>query len=129
MEHKQQKILTTLKKRQLLIIGIYRSPVVSIGDLCSAVRETLNSISTQFNVFMGDFSVNWLNDSQSTPLYNFFIRDNAYSQLVTGSSTTDSNTCIDHIFTTLPQEQVNSQILETCFSNHNAVWALLNWFN
>ena len=95
MEHKQQKILITLKKRQLLIIGIYRSPVVSIGDLCSAVRETLNSISTQFNVFMGDFSVNWLNDSQSTPLYNFFIRDNAYSQLVTGS-TTDSNTCIDH---------------------------------
>ena len=128
MEHKQQKILITLKKRQLLIIGIYRSPVVSIGDLCSAVRETLNSISTQFNVFMGDFSVKWLNDSQSTPLYNFFIRDNTYSQLVTGS-TTDSNTCIDHIFTTLPQEQVNSQILKTYFSNYNAVWALLNWFN
>ena len=120
MEHKQQKILITLKKRQLLIIGIYRSPVVSIGDLCSVVRETLNSILTQFNVFMGDFSVNWLNDSQSTPLYNFFIRDNAYSQLVTGS-TTDSNTCIDHIFTTLPQEQVNSQILKTYFSNYNAV--------
>ena len=120
MEHKQQKILITLKKRQLLIIGIYRSPVVSIGDLCSAVRETLNSISTQFNVFMGDFSVKWLNDSQSTPLYNFFIRDNTYSQLVTGS-TTDSNTCIDHIFTTLPQEQVNSQILKTYFSNYNAV--------
>ena len=102
----------------MLIIGIYRSPAV--GDLCSAVRETLNSISTQFNVFMGDFSVNWLNDSQSTPLYNFFIRDNAYSRLVTGS-TTDSNTCIGHIFTTLPQEQVNIQILETYFSNHNAV--------
>ena len=96
--------------------------------MCSALRQTLQSLSIQFNLFIGDFNVNWLNNLQCTPLYNLFIRDNAYRQLVQ-CSTTDSSICIDHIYTNLPKAQVNFGILETYFSDHKAIYALMNSFN
>ena len=44
-------------------------------------------------------------------------------------STTDSNTCIDHIYTNLPEAQACFQILETYFSDHKAlICALINCF-
>ena len=58
------------------IVAVYRSPSVSIRETCSAIKETLNSLPTQFNIFMGDFNVNWLSHPQGTQLYNFFLRDN-----------------------------------------------------
>ena len=109
------------------IVAVYRSPSISIRETCSAIKETLNSLPTQFNIFMGDFNVNWLSDSQRTPLYNLFIRDNGYRQLVS-CSTTDSNTCIDHIYTNLPEAQARFQILETYFSDHKAICAFINCF-
>ncbi len=39
--------------------------------------------------------------------------------------TTDNWTLIDHIYTNLPQSQVSSHILETYFSDHKAVCALI----
>ena len=112
----------------ITIVAVYRSPAVSITQMCSAVRQTLQSLSSQFNLFIGDFNVNWLNNSQRTPLYNLFIRDNAYRQLVQ-YRTTDSSTCIDHIYNNLPEATVNFGILETYFSDHKAIYALLNSFN
>ena len=109
------------------IVAVYRSPSVSIRETCSAIEETLNSLPTQFNTFMGDFNVNWLSDPQGTLLYNFLLRDNGYRQLVS-CSTTDSNTCIDHIYTNLPEAQAHFQTLETYFSDYKAIWALRNCF-
>ena len=60
-------------------------------------------------------------------LYNFFINDNNYRQLVS-SFTTDNQTLIDHIYTNLPESQASSHILETYFSDHKAVCALINCF-
>ena len=76
---------------------------------------------------MGAFNVNWLSDSRRTPLYNLFIRDNGYRQLVFYSNT-DSNTCIDHTYTNLPEAQAHFQILENYFSDHKAIWASRNCF-
>ena len=90
-----------------MIVAIYRSPSVSIRETCDAIKETLNSLPTPLNIFL--FNVNWLRDSQRTPLYNFFIRDNGYRQLVSCSIT--DNTCIDHIYTNIPEAQACFQIL------------------
>ena len=79
------------------IVGVYRSPAVSIRELCSAIKETVEAIPTQLSIFIGDFNVNWFNTLQRALLYNLFIRDNDYRQLVT-SCTVDSKTCIDHIY-------------------------------
>ena len=40
------------------IEGVYRSPAVSIRELCSAIKETVEALPTQLNIFIGDFNVN-----------------------------------------------------------------------
>lgn len=79
-------ILRFMMIPHVTIVAIYRSPSVSIRETCDAIKETLYSLPTQFNVFIGDFNVNWFSDSQRTPLYNFFVRGNGYRQLVSCSN-------------------------------------------
>lgn len=62
-------------------IAIYHSPKVSITQLCRALREVLMQQSP-FDIVVGDFNVSWLNESQRVSLYNLFVRDNSYRQLV-----------------------------------------------
>ena len=76
---------------------------------------------------MGDFNINWFNEIIRSPLYNFFINDNNYRQLVS-SFTTDNQTLVDHIYTNLPESEASSHILETYFADHKAECALVNCF-
>ena len=108
------------------IVGVYRSPAVPITQLCSAVQHMLDCLPTQVNIFIGDFNVNYFNSLQSASLNNLFVRDNNYRQLVS-SFTTDRNTCIDHIYTNLSESQIQFQILETYFSDHKTICALVNF--
>ena len=71
---------------------------------------------------MGDFNINWFDEIIRRPLYNFFINDNNYRQLVS-SFTTDNQTLIDLIYTNLPESEASSHILGTYFSDHKAVCA------
>lgn len=108
------------------VMGIYCSPKVPIREMCASLREVLTlHVCSEFNVIMGDFNINWLNEKDRTPLYNLFIREHNYRQLVS-CYTTDNRTCIDHIYTNLPESQIHFQILETYFSDHKAVCALIH---
>ena len=109
------------------IVGIYRSPKIPLQHLLEALSQLLISLNSHFNIFMGDFNINWFDEIIRRPLYNFFINDNNYRQLVS-SFTTDNQTLIDHIYTNLPESQASSHILETYFSDHKAVCALTNCF-
>ena len=40
---------------QVTIVGIYRSPAVPVQQLLEALSRVLNSLSSQFNIFIGDF--------------------------------------------------------------------------
>ena len=82
--------------------------------------EVLSLHSSNFNIFIGDFNVNWLNEKEKMPLQNFFIQENKYRQLIS-LFTTDNRTTIDHIYTNLPQSQVSVQLLETYFSDHKGI--------
>ena len=42
------------------VLGIYRSPKIPIRQLCRAVSEVLDTISTENIIMIGDFNVNWL---------------------------------------------------------------------
>ena len=107
----------------ITIIAIYRSPNVPMRQLCITLEDLLHEQTTELKVFIGDFNVNWLNLSDRAPLYNLFVRDNQYRQLMS-CYTTDNKTCIDHIYTNLPQT-IKTGVLETYFSDHKAVYALL----
>ena len=109
------------------IIGICRSPARSIVQLCAALQSILDSLQTEVNLFIGDFNIDWFNVANRLPLYNFFINNHGYRQLV-NCTTTDNNTCIDHIYTNLPESQITFQISETYFSDHKGISAILNCF-
>ena len=86
------------------IIGVYRSPKIPVQQLLATLTEVLMLCSSQFNIFIGDFNINWFDEANRRPLHNFFINENNYRQLVY-SSTTDNQTLIDHIYTNLPGSQ------------------------
>ena len=37
------------------IVGVYRSPAVSIRELSSAIKETTEALPTQLDIFIDDF--------------------------------------------------------------------------
>ena len=93
------------------MVGIYRSPKIPLQCLLEALSRLLISLSSQFNIFIGDFDINWFDEMNRRPLYNFFINDNNYRQLVS-NVTTDNQTLIDHIYTNLPESQASSHIIK-----------------
>ena len=120
-------ILKVMILPHVTIVGIYRSPKIPMQCLLEALPQLLIGLSSQFNIFIGDFNINWFDEINRRPLYNFFINDNNYRQLVS-NVTTDNQTLIDHIYTNLPESQSSSHILETYFSDHKAMCALVNCF-
>ena len=85
--------ITTMKVTILphvTIIGVYRSPKVPVQQLFDALNEILILCSSQFNIFICDFNVNWLYESNRSPWDNIFVNNNNYRQLVS-SYTTDNN--------------------------------------
>ena len=121
-------IIRLEKIDRVTIVSVYRSPKVTISNMCRALQQILMQLSTQYNIFIGDFNINYLVDSTlKRSLYNLFIRDHKYRQLVS-CFTTDYRTAIDHIYTNLPESQINMQVLETYFSDHKAICALINSF-
>ena len=95
--------------------------------MCLLLSEVLAKYSSQLNVFIGDFNINWLNEVDRIPLHNFFVREHNYKQLVSGY-TTDNRTIMDHIFTNLSESDVNPLLLETDFSDHKSIGVLINSF-
>jgi hypothetical protein len=43
------------------IVGVYRSPRIAVQQLLAALSEVLMLCNSQFNIFIGDFNINWLN--------------------------------------------------------------------
>ena len=113
---------------QVTIITVYRFPKISVIQLCSILTDCLNLFSSQSCIFIGNFNVNWLSEVGRTPLYNLFVKDNNYRQLIT-CYTTDNKSCIDHIYTNLSEKQVKVHVLETYFLDHKCICALINCFD
>ena len=109
------------------VIGVYRSPKVSIRHLCAALNDILTEHGGQNTIIMGDFNVNWLVEQQRRPLYSLMIEDNGYQQLIS-SCTTDYNTLIDHVYSNVLDGDITleSGVLETYFSDHKIIWISFN---
>ena len=50
------------------IIGVYRPPRIAVHQLSASINEILTSSTTKFNIFIGDFNINWLDESSRMPL-------------------------------------------------------------
>ena len=116
------------------VLGIYCSPQIPIRQLCQAVSEVLDTISTENNIIIGDFNVNWLIEADRQPLWNLPVRDRCYKPLIT-TYTTDNRTLIDHIFTNISHiftnishiyKHISLKDTSRCFrdfTDYKAVWA------
>lgn len=111
----------------IMIIAIYRSPAIPIRQLCTAVKELLALSPTTLKILIGDFNVNWLNITERATLYDLFITENHYRQLMS-CYTTDNKTCIDHIYTNVDEDKIQINVWETYFSDHKAIYALIKGF-
>ena len=94
-------VMRSLNLPHVTITGLYRSPRVPLRQLCLALSELLDQSSLHANIFICNFNVNCYNETERAPLYNVFKRNN-YRQLVS-SCTTNNKTCIDHVYTNLPE--------------------------
>ena len=56
------------------IIGVYRSPRVPITQLCIALRQVFLHTTTQYNIFLGDFNINWLNETDWVPYIIYLLQ-------------------------------------------------------
>lgn len=72
------------------ITAIYRSPKISLTLLCQSLIQ-LDNISSQYNIIIGDFDVNWINKIIRRPLYNLLVTERNYKQLIS-HYTTDNRT-------------------------------------
>ena len=103
---------------------LYRSPEVSIPHLLSALCTVLGQYSSSQNVIIGDFSINWAQESTRQSLYNLMIKEKNFRQLIFGF-TTDNRTIIDHLYTDLIEDKIYACTLESYFSDHKAILASL----
>ena len=113
-------VIKITTRQELTIIGVYCSPRIAAGLLCSALVYVVTQDISEQNIIIGDFNIDWMAESQRQPLYNVMVIDNNYRQLIS-KCTTDNHTTIDHIYTNIAGT-VNSGILETYFSDHKAGW-------
>ena len=107
-------------RQELTIIGVYRSPRIACSLLYSALVDVVAEDTSEQNIIIGDFNIDWMAESQRQSLYNVMVRDNSYEQLIS-TCITDNHTIIDHIYTNIASI-VNSGVLETYFSDHKDVW-------
>ena len=64
------------------ITAIYCSPKISLTLLCRSLIQVLDNISFQYNIIIGDFNVNWMNEIKRRPLYNLLATERNYKQLI-----------------------------------------------
>ena len=108
---------------------LYRSPEVSIPHLLSALCTILGQHSSSQNVIIGDFNINWAQESTRQSLYNLMIREKNFRQLIFEFTTEqDNRTIIDHLYTDLIEEKIYAGTLESYFSDHKAIWASIKEF-
>lgn len=56
-------IIRLEKIHRVTIVSVYRSPKVTISNMCRALQQILIQLSTQYNIFIGDFNINYLVDN------------------------------------------------------------------
>ena len=111
---------------RVLIATVYRPPNFSLSEFLPNMRSLLDSLeimaSCQPVVVCGDFNEDLFSTGKKAIQELFQSR--GYSQLVS-AATTEKQTLIDHIYISRPESCIQSGVLQTYYSYHNAVYCIL----
>ena len=84
----ETKIVVNLETRRTIphihYVGLSRvtTPRIPAALICSTLRDIMITLPTVHNIFIGDFNHNWLNKHERTPLYNLFVHELHYKQML-----------------------------------------------
>ena len=106
------------------IMVIYRSPIVPVQNMCAALQEVLHLQPSPYQIIIGYFKVNWFDKIEKCALFNLLTRDYSYKQLIS-QCTTDNRTCIDHVYTNIPEKCILPHVRECYFSDHKPICLVL----
>ena len=108
-----------------LIATVYRPPKYRKSAFCLNLGRLLESLALmdcQPVVVCGDFNEDLLKTDRKVIKEEF--ESKGYSQLIT-TATTENNTLIDHIYISQPGYCLQSGVLHTYYSYHDAVYCVL----
>lgn len=101
------------------IFGMYQSPHVSLRQMRHRLHPDWNTGTLVDNsVFSFEtLNGNWLKNLERTSLHDLFVKDHRYNQLLS-CKTTNHKTFINHVYTTIPEQNFKVQILESFISKY-----------
>ena len=108
-----------------LIATVYRPPKYKDSDFClnlGRLLDTLASLDCQPVVVCGDFNEDLLKTGRKNVKEQFEAK--GYSQLIS-TATTQEQTLIDHIYISQPGYCLQSGVLHTYYSYHDAIYCVL----
>ena len=115
-------------QQHICIMNIYAAPFSSastiIETISSAKAEMLHS--NNIVLIIGDFNINiHANNQRSKQLTEYMHSQHLHE--ITNKSTPETKSHIDHIWTNLPSQHCEVNILEAYWSDHEGIYALLQF--
>jgi len=110
----------------LSVVCVYRRPSSDMSHFATAMLRLTSYLSTcqsassnvtHHTVIMGDFNLDWF-DHQTPASMSSLLPE--YRQLVT-QVTTDYASALDHVYTSIPADQIQCYVGESYFSDHKPV--------
>ena len=81
----------------------------------------MSALEGSLVVLLGDFNVDLLK-RQSSPMLDVLP---GYNQCI-ATQTTDYHSLLDHIYTNVHQDHIQTGVFESYFTDHKPIWALIN---
>jgi len=111
----------------ITVVCVYRCPSSDFNCFATAISQLLATINsnhsdmTHHTVIMGDFNLDWLDQSVPPKMATVLP---GYRQLVT-EMTTDYESALDHVFTDIPPDNIQCYIGESYYSDHKPITACI----
>ena len=117
--------LTLPSGYNLLILVVYRPPSLSLDTFLTDILQMLHTSASNLpSIILGDFN----EDIGSTRYYRIehLFATFGFNQIVQ-KSTTDSGTCIDHVYCNIQNKDIIVDIHDTYYSDHDMVLVSLQF--
>ena len=108
-----------------VIATVYRPPTYQLAMFIQCIKSLLDALDLldcQPVIVCGDFNEDLLCPGKKA--INELFQSRGYTQLIS-APTTEKQTLIDHIYVSLPECNLQSGVLHTYYSYHNAVYCVL----
>ncbi|KAG8319787.1 hypothetical protein J6590_083949 [Homalodisca vitripennis] len=118
-------IKLTSRKRQLYILGVYRTPAGQLEEALSLLSATIEDTKVENHplIVMGDINVDGLKSDRNNQMLNNTLSSHSISRLTNPNvshPTSTSVSSIDFICTNLDKEQLTSTVIHAGISDHTA---------